>query len=290
MAGDGHSLLYVATVGGTVRQFLAPIATDLRANGWRLAGAASGVKADAILQTAFDDLFELPLSRSVRDIGGLVRGERAIARVLREARPDIVHVHSPIASFLTRLAVRRMPRETRPAVAYTAHGFHFHEGGRRLPNAAFLLAERIAGRWTDRLVVINDEDERAAIRHRIVPGRSLVRMPGIGVDTDHYARAALSTEAIARSREQLDPNDAPSFVFVGEFSRNKRQSDAIAALAALRHSEARLVLLGDGPLRGDLETLADRLWRRRPGRVRRHRCGRPTDRRRERRARLVQWS
>ena len=83
MAGDGHSLLYVATVGGTVRQFLAPIATDLRANGWRLAGAASGVKADAILQTAFDDLFELPLSRSVRDIGGLVRGERAIARVLR---------------------------------------------------------------------------------------------------------------------------------------------------------------------------------------------------------------
>ena len=259
MAGDGHSLLYVATVGGTVRQFLAPIATDLRANGWRLAGAASGVKADAILQTAFDDLFELPLSRSVRDIGGLVRGERAIARVLREARPDIVHVHSPIASFLTRLAVRRMPRETRPAVAYTAHGFHFHEGGRRLPNAAFLLAERIAGRWTDRLVVINDEDERAAIRHQIVPGRSLVRMPGIGVDTDHYARAALSTEAIARSRVQLDPNDAPSFVFVGEFSRNKRQSDAIAALAALRHSEARLVLLGDGPLRGDLETLADRL-------------------------------
>ena len=123
------------------------------------------------------------------------------------------------------------PARRRPAVAYTAHGFHFHEGGRRLPNAAFLLAERIAGRWTDRLVVINDEDERAAIRHRIVPGRSLVRMPGIGVDTDHYARAALSTRGDRALARAVGPDRRALFVFVGEFSRNKRQSDAIAALA-----------------------------------------------------------
>ena len=107
------SLLYVATVSGTIRQFLKPIANSLRAHGWRLGGAAAGVVADPTLPEAFDELFELPLSRSLRDVGSLVRGERAIARMLRESRPDIVHVHSPIASFLTRLAVRRMPRERR---------------------------------------------------------------------------------------------------------------------------------------------------------------------------------
>ena len=36
-------------------------------------------------------------------------------------------------------------------------------------NAVFLTAERVAGRWTDRLVVISDEDEAAARRHHIVP-------------------------------------------------------------------------------------------------------------------------
>ena len=78
----------------------------------------------------------------------------------------------PISSTSTRRSRRSSrvwrsvacPARHRPAVAYTAHGFHFHEGGRRLPNAAFLFAERMAGRWTDRLVVINDEDEARRAR------------------------------------------------------------------------------------------------------------------------------
>ena len=47
-----------------------------------------------------------------------------------ESGHDLVHVHTPIASLVTRIAVRRMPKEHRPAVAYTAHGFHFHATAR----------------------------------------------------------------------------------------------------------------------------------------------------------------
>jgi glycosyltransferase involved in cell wall biosynthesis len=140
---------------------------------------------------------------------------------------------------------------------YTAHGFHFHEAGGRLPNAAFRLAERIAGRWTDRLIVINDEDERAARRHRIVPAERLVRMPGIGIDTVAYAPSSVEPSAIARYRDELAvPPGAPVFVVVGELNANKRQADAIEALARLAHREAVLVLVGIGPLRPRLEALA----------------------------------
>ena len=261
----GPGLLYVATVAPTIRQFLSPLAAHFRSLGWHVDAAASGVAGDPVLLDRFDAVWEIPLSRSLREVSGLIRGERAISRLLRGSTFDIVHVHSPIASFITRLAVRRMPQDRRPAVAYTAHGFHFHRGGRRLPNAAFLFAERIAGRWTDRLVVINDEDETAAREHRLVPRGSLVRMPGIGVDTDHYARSALSSAAdedrtLGDDRAgQAIPTDAPYFVFVGEFSRNKRQADAIAAVARLRDPRARLVLLGDGPLRSELEGLVEGL-------------------------------
>ena len=252
----GISLLMVATVWKTVSGFLVPYAAHFRALGWRVDAAANGATRDPGLLEAFDHVYELPLSRSLRDVRGLERSRRALQEIL-ETTPDIVHVHTPIAGFLTRLVVRRRPLDRRPAVAYTAHGFHFYEGGNPARNALFLTAERVAGRWTDRLVVINDEDEAAAERHRIVPRSRLVRMPGIGVDTQWYARSNIDPGGVTRAREERDvPADVPLFVVVAELSSRKRVGDAIAALACMQHKDAQLMLAGDGPERARLEGLA----------------------------------
>ena len=251
------SLLYVATVSSTMRSFLSPYATHFRRLGWRVDAAASGFDAKPDHGRAFDHVTELPMSRSILDVGGILRGERAIERLIWETSPDLVHVHSPVASFLTRLAVRRMPPERRPLVAYTAHGFHFHRGGHPATNALFLAAERVAGRWTDRLVVISDEDEGAARRYRIVPPNRLVRLPGIGLDTSWYSPSSVAPSAVADERTRLHLSEgAPLFVLVGELNVNKRQADAIAALASMRHSDAEMVFLGSGRERSRLEALA----------------------------------
>jgi glycosyltransferase involved in cell wall biosynthesis len=252
---DRPRLLLVATVGSTVRNFLSPIARHFRERGWHVAAAASQV-GDPRIAEAFDEVHELPLSRSIRQVRRLRGGVRAIGTLIGSTEPDIVHVHTPIASFATRLAVRLMPRDRRPAVVYTAHGFHFHRSGRRLTNAAFLTAERITGRWTDRLVVINDEDEGAAVRYRIVSRGRLIRMPGIGIDTTWYAPERVPAGATEAARLGLGIGGAsPVFVTVGELNANKRQQDAIGAIAAMRHADARLVLLGNGPARPALEAL-----------------------------------
>jgi glycosyltransferase involved in cell wall biosynthesis len=252
----GPSLLYVATVTDTIRHFLTPYAAHFRALGWRVGAAANGASTDTVLREAFDDVYELPLSRSILDLQSLVRGERAISEVLA-SQPDIVHVHTPIASFLTRLAARSLPETKRPAVAYTAHGFHFYQGGCAATNAVFLTAERVAGRWTDRLVVMNDEDYEAARRNRIIgPGR-LVRMPGIGVDTEWYSRSRVDPDEITRARRELRVGpETPLFVAVGELSRRKRMADVVEALALMRHHEAALALAGEGAERQRLEVLA----------------------------------
>lgn len=252
-------LLVVTTVHVTAHNFLAPHARHFRALGWRVDVAARDASADPLLCEAFDTVTDLPLSRSLRDVAALVRGYRAIARLLATG-PDLVHVHTPIAGFLVRAAARRLPPDRRPGVVYTTHGFHFHRGGQPIANAGFLLAETVAGRWTDRLVVINDEDERSARAHRIVPGRRLARMPGIGVDTDHYARAALPAGTAAEVRTALGAGPtSPLFVFVGELNENKHPADAIRALAAMVEPDAELVLLGEGRARGALEALAAEL-------------------------------
>ena len=188
----GASLLMVATVAHTIGHFLVPYAAHFRAVGWRVEAAANGATDDPVLRDTFDRVHEIPLSRSLLDLDGLARGARSLLAILETSEPTIVHVHTPVAAFVARTAVRRLPAGRRPAVAYTAHGFHFYEGGNPATNTLFLTAERVAGRWTDRLVVINGEDFAAARRHKIVaPGR-LVRMPGIGIDTDRWSPTSVS--------------------------------------------------------------------------------------------------
>ena len=80
--------------------------------------------------------------------------------------------------------MRREPAKRRPAVVYTAHGSHFYDSGNLVTNAVFLTAERTAGRWTDRLIVIDDEDQAAARDHHIVRQDRLVRMPESALTPD----------------------------------------------------------------------------------------------------------
>lgn len=247
------SLLMVSTVAATIEGFLLPYAEHYRQHGWRVDAAASGASTDSTLNAAFDRTHELPLSRSILDVAGLLRGMNSISQVLRDGY-DVVHVHTPIAGFVTRAAIRRMPAANRPAVVYTAHGFHFHEGGSRTTNALFLTAEKVAGRWTDRLVVINAEDHSAALTHRIVSQRRLIFMPGIGVDTGWYSRASVSDAAIAEARASLGIGpDTPVMAVVGELSIRKRPFDVVAALGMMRHRDCHLVLLGDGPEQARVE-------------------------------------
>jgi glycosyltransferase involved in cell wall biosynthesis len=249
----------VATVPPLIRNFYLPYAAHFRRLGWRVEAAARDAGSDHALREAFDRVHDLPLSRSTRDVAAHVRSLRAVSRLLADDF-DIVHVHSPIASFLARLAARRLPAGRRPAVVYTVHGFHFHRDGGRVTNLLFRTLERIAGRWTDRLIVINDEDEAAALAARIVPRRRLVRMPGVGIDTDHYSRSAVSARAVAQVRKTLGvPARAPLFLVVGELHPRKRQEDAIAALAAMARRDAHLVLAGEGRTRSDLERRVARL-------------------------------
>jgi glycosyltransferase involved in cell wall biosynthesis len=148
-------------------------------------------------------------------------------------------------------------------VIYTAHGFLFHPGLGFLRNYPLILAERLAGRWTDYLIVINDEDARAARRYRLVPDDCLRLMPGVGLSVDAYA-SKVSRSAIdeAKSTAGLGP-DTPYFLCVAEFRPVKRHDDVLTGFASVvRHprcADVALVLAGDGPLREKAMRKAERL-------------------------------
>lgn len=246
----GLRLLVVTTVPGTLTGFLLPYAEHFRGLGWTVDAATGPGPLREAAARVFDRVHRVPWSRRLAHPGNALRAPRALRRVLLDGAYDIVHVHTPIASLLTRSVARSLPRRRRPAVVYTAHGFHFHPRGSRLANAAYAAAERLAGRWTDRLIVINEYDREAALRLRIVPPERLVPAPGIGLDLEHYRSTPALLEAAEAQRARLRlPPEARLLTFVGELSRRKDPLAAVEALARALDPTLVLAFAGAGPLR-----------------------------------------
>ncbi|MHB8705191.1 MAG: glycosyltransferase family 4 protein [Coriobacteriia bacterium] len=249
------NLLIVTTVPSTIESFLLPYAEHFRSRGWRVdALAADATSSEACVQ-GFDNVFDASWSRNPLSLRGLREIVR-VRRLLAEQGYDIVHVHTPVAAFLTRMAAAPLRRRGL-RVVYTAHGFHFSQAEPWYRNAIYLTLERLAGRWTDRLVVINGEDYEAARRYGIVPDAWLVHMHGIGVDTAHYDKERIPGPAVDKIREELGLcGDDVLFLVVAEFNANKRQRQVVDAFAALGTASAVLAFAGEGRLRDSIESHA----------------------------------
>jgi glycosyltransferase involved in cell wall biosynthesis len=171
---------------------------------------------------------------------------------------DIIHVHMPVAAWIGRWAAHLyQPGAT---IIYTVHGFRFYRGAPLLTNAVFRTLEKVAGRWTDYLITINEEDLQAAKQYRIVdPGR--VRyMPGIGVDTARYDPSRIDQGAVSDLWQSLQlDEDSVVFLMMAEFIERKRHKDALLALGQLNDRRVHLAFAGDGRLQGRMEAFARRL-------------------------------
>lgn len=254
-----NSLLFVTTIPATLCGFLLPFAYYFRAKGWRVDAMAQGISDCAECLKAFDQVWEVEWSRNPLAPQNLIVAPRQIREVLASGY-DIVHVHTPVAAFVTRYALNNLRKRGSPKVIYTAHGFHFYRGGRPLKNATFLALEKLAGRWTDYLAVINREDEEAAKRYRIVPTERVRYMPGIGVDIEHYSPNAVPEAEVFQVRQELGlPLGTPLFLSVAEFISRKRHRDILKAFARLARPKAHLAFAGDGPLLEEIQRLASDL-------------------------------
>lgn len=243
------SILFITTVDITLEAFLLPFADHLRERGWRVDAAANGATGNQRVAQHFDRRFDVAWSRNPLSPRNLVGTSRHVRDIVSRGDYDVVWVHTPIAAWVTRFALRRMRRAAGgPAVVYTAHGFHFYPGQKPLPHALFRTMERIAAGWTDFLVTINAADFSAAqVFGGIAPER-VHYIPGIGVDCAQFAPDAADASARATIRADLDlaPEDVV-IAMVAEFIPRKRHAFALDALSQVQNPQARLLLVGNGP-------------------------------------------
>ncbi|WP_440992275.1 glycosyltransferase family 4 protein [Haloarchaeobius baliensis] len=168
-----------------------------------------------------------------------------VHRFLRNAEEfDVIHAHSHLYFSTNLAAIRRRLGDV--PLALTNHGLY----SQNAPEWLFDLYLRTAGRWTfNRAEVVfcyTDEDKR---RVQDLGVRSRVEVVANGVDTDRFRPDGESSDRIA--------HDGPVVLFVGRLVEGKRPRDAVEAVSRLSDEmNAKLYVVGDGPLRKEIEGLA----------------------------------
>lgn len=250
-------ILIVATIPDTLRGFILPFVRYFRTQGWTVDGMACGISECTDCIREFNRTWDVEWSRNPLDSSNFLKTPRVIQEVVLQERYNLVHVHTPVAAFVTRYALRYLRKRIKTSVIYTAHGFHFHPYGNPVKNAVFLTLEKIAGNWNDYLVVINRHDEQVAKDHQLNVPERVWYMPGIGVDMDYYSPTGISAQEIGKVRQEMGISANTSlFLSVAEFNPGKRHRDIIQALAKLHREDVCVAFAGDGDLMESMRNLA----------------------------------
>ena len=173
---------------------------------------------------------------------------RKLEKILRDQKPDIVHTHSGKAGILGRLAANRAGI---PVILHHIHGPSFGPFQGALANFIFTAAERHAARVTDHFFCSADAMTRLYLAAGIGKPEMFTRIFS-GFNLEPFLNA--TNDLSLRKKLGLDE----SHFVIGKVARIfklKGHADLLAAFAKAvpQIPHARLLFVGDGALRGEIE-------------------------------------
>lgn len=218
-------VLQLCAVDFTVQNFLFPLIQVLTQQGFDVTTACSPGPYFPSLQSRGLRMVSLPISRSAKAWKHL-HSTMCLYRFLRSHRFDIIHVHTPIAGLIGRLAARCAHV---PIKIYTAHGFYFHDDMHPLKRFFHVNLERLGARWGDFILTQSEEDRQTAIKEKIAPSDRIVTI-GNGVDLIRFNPEKVSPEEKLKRRAEFGiPPNAPVVGMIGRMVREKGYREFIEA-------------------------------------------------------------
>lgn len=188
------------------------------------------------------------LVRPVHPLKDFIALDR-LKKILRAQKPDLVHTHSGKAGVLGRLAAKRAGVSV---IIHHLHGPSFGNFQGALANFIFTTAEKYAARATDHFFCSADAMTRLYLAASIGRPEMFTRIFS-GFDLEPFLRT--TNDPALRQKLGLAPNH---FVIgnIGRIFKLKGHEDLVTAFAQiLPHApHARLLFVGDGALRGEIES------------------------------------
>jgi hypothetical protein len=149
----------LCAVDFTLKNFLLPLIDGMRAAGWRVTAVCSDGPFVSGLRERGYTIETVAIARSMNPLAAL-RSMIALIRLFRRERFDALHVHTPVAALIGRMAGRIAGI---PLIVYTAHGFYFHDQMSSRKRSLFVALERFGGLFTDLLFSQSAEDAEEAV-------------------------------------------------------------------------------------------------------------------------------
>jgi glycosyltransferase involved in cell wall biosynthesis len=202
-----------------------------------------------------DELFRIGIQHisipdMVREIN-LMKDYKAYRFLVKEFKAnkyDIVHSHSSKAGIVARQAAKTAGIKN---VIFTAHGFVFNEPMSSLKKKIYTFLEKYEGKNSDWIICVDPTDIKTAEKNSIKARKGLVYVPN-GIEF---------TEQDASSVKIINKDPRTPFIFglVANFYETKGHRYLIEAFNKLTieaNINAKLVLIGEGTLKEEMEGLA----------------------------------
>jgi len=181
--------------------------------------------------------------------------------ILSREKPDVLHTHTSKAGFLGRIAGKLSNVK---AIIHTPHGHVFYGYYNRVLSYVFLLFERLATVFTDKIIAITEREKQEYIRLRIAGGEKIQTiLNGI------YFEQFLSISDSKKVRDELGVKPSVALIgWIGRLVDVKGCEYFIDAADIIRKTfpDSAFLIVGDGPLKGKLEKktetmgLSDRIY------------------------------
>ena len=226
----------LCAVDFTLYHFLQPLMRGMAANGHEVVGACADGPLAAEVRAAGFRVEAVAMTRSINLLHHW-RAYSALVALFRHERFDMVHVHTPVAALIGRLAAARAGV---PKVVYTAHGFYFHDRMPTPQRALFIALEWIGGRFTHVLFTQAEEDAATARRYGLCRG-GVIEAIGNGVDPRPFAAG----DAAERARVRDELGTAWETVVVVAVGRLVAEKGYPELIEAMRSVDAVLWIVGE---------------------------------------------
>jgi glycosyltransferase involved in cell wall biosynthesis len=201
------------------------------------------------------DVVEVPqLHRDLSPLYDPVSVKRLVAEIQR-VRPHIVHTHTAKAGAVGRLAALMAGDARPPILVHTFHGHVLRGYFDPVRTEIFRETEKFLARHTTRLVAVGPEVRDDLVSLGVAPPESF-SVIRLGIDLEH--RLADAGDGSELRRLFGIPADRFVVGWIGRMTGIKRVPDVLATFRLLLDQgvDAQLVLVGDGPERGQLEQRA----------------------------------
>jgi glycosyltransferase involved in cell wall biosynthesis len=175
-----------------------------------------------------------------------------LVRIIKTAKPNVVHTHTSKAGILGRLAARIVRV---PLIVHTAHGHVFFGHFGPVLSRIFLWIERMFAPLTDRVVALTPGERKDYIDLNLYPREKIAKIHS-GVDVEKFKQVPVGAVEKKRSLG-LEPKGL-MVGFVGWLMPIKGPMHLLKAMENVwrDHDDAGLVFIGKGELDVDLRAEA----------------------------------